>query len=173
VAGGFAGGFTHSTTSQGLTDGRINIGSAFTEGLYGAGTAGALHGAGTAVRGVRGTRAPAAAKTATTAETGRTEIVERAMSRAELEATRRTGLVRGGREGTHYVSDNVNRGALRARQRLSLPQTPEVRVTLEVPEGAFSPSKFVDPDYMMPGGGMERAGSGPISCRVLAVQEYC
>ena len=95
------------------------------------------------------------------------------MSRAELQATERTGLIRGGREGTHYVSDNVNTNALRARQRLALPQTPEVRVTLEVPEGAFTPPKLVDPDYMMPGGGMERSGSGAIACRIIAVQEYC
>lgn len=95
------------------------------------------------------------------------------MSRAELEATRNAGLIRGGREGTHYVSDNVNTNALRARQRLALPQTPDVRVTLDVPEGAFSPPKLVDPDYGMAGGGMERAGSGQISCRVIAVQEYC
>ncbi|WP_368501966.1 hypothetical protein [Photobacterium sp. 1_MG-2023] len=57
------------------------------------------------------------------------------MSRAELKATQETGLLRGGRDGTHYVTDSANSDALRARQRSALPQTPEVRVTLEVPNG--------------------------------------
>ena len=61
-----------------------------------------------------------------------TEVVQRGMSRAELGATESTGLLRGGRGGTHYVSDAVNSDALRARQRLALPQAPEVRATLEV-----------------------------------------
>jgi hypothetical protein len=107
------------------------------------------------------------------AEGAETELVQRAMSRAELQATQDTGLIRGGRDGTSYVSDNVNSNALRARQRLALPQTPEVRVTLEVPSGAFSPPKLVDPLYDMPGGGMERMGSGQIACRVVAVLDYC
>lgn len=103
---------------------------------------------------------------------GGTEVVERAMSQAELGATRSTGLVRGGRDGTHYVSDAVNHDALRARQRLGLPQTPEVRVRMEVSEGAFSPPKKVDPAFNMPGGGMERTATGPVPCRVLCVWDY-
>jgi hypothetical protein len=113
------------------------------------------------------------AATGFAAERTETELVQRAMSRAELQATQETGLIRGGREGTNYVSDNVNSNALRARQRLVLPQTPEVRVTLEVPRGAFSPPKLVDPLYDMPGGGMERMGTGQIACRVVAVLDYC
>ena len=100
---------------------------------------------------------------------GETELVQRWMSRAELDATIDTGLVRGGREGTHYVTDFANHNALRARQRLALPQTGEVRVQLEVPRGAFSPPKRVDPDYFMPGGGMERTASGAVQCRVVCV----
>ena len=101
-----------------------------------------------------------------------TEVVQRAMSRAELEATLDTGLVRGGRDGTHYVSDAVNHDANRARQRLALPQTPEVRVDLEVPRGAFGPPSRVDPNFGMPGGGMERTGTGPIPCRVVCSRPY-
>lgn len=110
---------------------------------------------------------------AVAAEDANTELVQRAMSRPELDATEQTGLVRGGREGTSYVSDNVNSNALRARQRLALAQTPEVRVTLEVPRGAFSPPKLVDPNFDMPGGGMERMGTGQIACRIVAVLDYC
>jgi len=35
-------------------------------------------------------------------------VVQRWMSKAELEATQKTGLLRGGREGTHYVTDAAN-----------------------------------------------------------------
>jgi hypothetical protein len=55
----------------------------------------------------------------TVLEDGGTEVVQRWMSNAELDATRDTGLVRGGRDGTHYASDASNSDPLRARQRLS------------------------------------------------------
>lgn len=100
-----------------------------------------------------------------------TEVVQRAMSRAEVEATQATGLIRGGREGTHYVSDAVNSGAQRARQRLSLGQTPEVRVTMEVPKGKFSPPSKVAPKNGMPGGGMERTATGQVPAKVIRVDE--
>lgn len=59
------------------------------------------------------------------------------MSKAELKATQETGLLRGGREGAHYVTDSANSNAVRARHRSALPQTPEVKVTLEVPTVIF------------------------------------
>ena len=64
---------------------------------------------------------------------GSTEVVQRAMSWAEFEATEETGLLRAGRACVNYLSDFVNSDALRARLRLALLQTPEVRVTMEVP----------------------------------------
>lgn len=93
------------------------------------------------------------------------------MSRADLEATLETRLVSGGRPGTHYVTDFASHNAERARQRLALPQTPEVRVQLEVPRRFFSPPKRVDRAYGMPGGGMERTATGPITCQVVCVWE--
>jgi RHS repeat-associated protein len=99
------------------------------------------------------------------------EIVQRGMSRAELAATRETGLLRGGREGTHYVSDAVNSTGKRAQQRLALPQRPEVRVTMEVPAGRFSSPSRVEPRFNMPGGGMERTATGPVPVRVLDVSD--
>jgi len=101
-----------------------------------------------------------------------TEVVQRAMSRAELAATESRGLLRGGRSGTHYVSDAVNSTAGRAQQRLALPQTPEVRVTLEVPSGRFSAPSRVPPKYNMPGGGMQRTASGDVPVRILRFDEY-
>lgn len=90
-----------------------------------------------------------------------TETVQRAMSRAELTAIQNSGVLsRGGRPGPHYVSDAVNSTANRARQRLALPQTPEVRVTMEVPTGMFSKPSKIEPYANMPGGGMERTAPG-------------
>jgi len=92
---------------------------------------------------------------------GGTETVQRAMSRAELGAIQKSGtLSRGGRLGDHHVSDAVNSSANRARQRLALPQTPEVRATLEVPRGVFSSPSKVKSANRMPGGGLERTAPG-------------
>jgi RHS repeat-associated protein len=107
----------------------------------------------------------------------KTEVVERAMSEKELKVTTDTGLIRGGREGTHYVSDSVNHSAKRAQQRLGLPTRPEVRVQMEVPAGVFSPSSRVQPFIhpkggILPGGGMERSASGTIPVRILRVWRY-
>ena len=103
---------------------------------------------------------------------GGTEVIQRVMSRAELVATESSGLLRGGRSGTHYASDAVNSTAGRAQQRLALPHTPELRVTLEVPSGHFSPPSRVQPNFNMPGGGMERTAVGNVPARVLRVDEY-
>jgi hypothetical protein len=98
------------------------------------------------------------------------------MSRAELEATLKTGLLRGGRPGTHYVSDAVNSTGKRARERLALPTQPEVRATMEVPEGVFSSPSTVAP-YHLPngavlrGGGTERTAVGEVAVRVIKVDD--
>ena len=113
--------------------------------------------------------------------TGRqTEIVQRAMSRAELQGIKNRGILsRGGRSGDHYVSDAVNSTANRARQRLALPVQPEVRVTLEVPKGVFSAPTKVQPytlpnGQVLPGGGMERIAPGNIDVpvRVISIFDY-
>lgn len=111
------------------------------------------------------------ANTTTKAKEG-TEVVQRVMSQAELKATQETGLLRGGRDGTHYATDAANSDALRAQQRLALKQTPEVRVTMEVPAGKFSPPSKVEPKFNMPGGGMERTASGTVPVKVLDVKKY-
>jgi len=106
------------------------------------------------------------------AEAASVEVVQRAMSGAELSATIETGLVRGGREGTHFVSDAVNNTAKSAQKRLALPTTPEVKATLEVPKGTFSKPTKVKPAFNQPGGGMERTGSGNIPAKIIKVKEY-
>jgi len=97
----------------------------------------------------------------------KTEIVQRYMSRAELKATAKTGLLRGGRKGVHYVTDAANKTAKRARQRLSLSGTPEIRVKLEVPAGKFSLPSKVQPKFSMPGGGLERTATGNIPAKII------
>lgn len=101
-----------------------------------------------------------------------TEIVQRAMSKAELNATKSTGLLRGGRKGTHYASDAVNNTAKKAQKRLALPNKPEVKVTMEVPSGSFSTPSKVKPAFNQPGGGMERTATGNVPVVVKKVKEY-
>lgn len=101
-----------------------------------------------------------------------TEVVQRAMSKAELVETKKTHLLRGGREGTHHVSDAVNSDGKRARQRLSLPQKPEVRATLEVPAGRLSEPSRVLPNNNMLGGGTERTATGSVPVQIKRVDEY-
>ncbi len=96
-------------------------------------------------------------------------VVQRWMSRAELEATRSTGLLRGGRAGTHYVTDAANADPTRARLRLALPKTPEVRVTMEVPRDVLSAPSRVEPAFDAPGGGLERTAVGDVPIRILGV----
>lgn len=91
------------------------------------------------------------------------------MSKAELKATQETGLLRGGRDGTHYVTDAANSSEKRARQRSALPQTPEVKVTMDVPAGKFSQPSRVEPAFNMPGGGMERTATGNIPVNIRGV----
>lgn len=100
---------------------------------------------------------------------GTVEIVQRWMSKAELKATQETGLLRGGRAGTHYVTDAANASPIRARLRSALPQTPEVRATIEVRSGTFSPPSRVEPNFNMPGGGMERTATGDVRAKILEV----
>jgi hypothetical protein len=100
-----------------------------------------------------------------------TETVYRWMSSAELNATKETGLLRGGRGGTHYVTNAANSDPLRARQRLSLGQTPDVRVKLEVPNNIFSAPSRIRPDFNMPGGGMERTSIGSVPVSVLEIYQ--
>jgi RHS repeat-associated protein len=111
--------------------------------------------------------AEAAAAACPPLRTGKVAVVQRWMSKAELESTKKTGLLRGGRDGTHYVTDSANSDPLRARQRLALDRTPEVRVTLEVPSSVLSPPSRVNPLNNMPGGGMERTATGNVPTRVL------
>jgi RHS repeat-associated protein len=71
VGAGFAGGATHSVSNQALASGRVDLGDALREGIIGAATGGALHGAGSALRGIRGARASATSEMAGAPQTAR------------------------------------------------------------------------------------------------------
>lgn len=113
--------------------------------------------------------APPAGTAKTSFNDATTEPVQRAMSHKELANTQKTGLLRGGREGDHYVSNAVNNDALRARQRLALGNTPEVKADLRVAKGAPSPSTKVQPKGDLPGGGTERVATGNVPVIVKKV----
>jgi hypothetical protein len=70
-----------------------------------------------------------------------------------------------------YVTDAANTSAQQARQRLALPETPEVRVTLEVPKSSFTNPSLVTTKFNMPGGGMERTATGPIPVKIIKVDD--
>lgn len=84
-------------------------------------------------------------------------------------------MLRGGRSGTHYVSNAISSNAKRAQQRLAFPQRPEVCVTLEVPSGKFSQASRVQPLQIpgggrLPGGGVERTATGNVPVRIISVK---
>ena len=100
-----------------------------------------------------------------------TEVVQRWMSHGELKSIQESGVLnRGGRPGPHHVTDAANTDALRARQRLALPETPEARVTLEVPKNTFSVPSKVEPNFKMPGGGLERTAPGNLDIPVKVLK---
>ena len=108
---------------------------------------------------------------------GGTEIVQRAMSRAELDYLKRNGVLRFGRTDRTFVGDAVNSNANRARQRLALPRQPDVRVTVEVPAGRFSSPSRVQPldlgnGRILSGGGRDRSTTGVVPARIIRVDEY-
>ncbi|MBS4042944.1 MAG: hypothetical protein KGZ59_03935 [Chitinophagaceae bacterium] len=54
---------------------------------------------------------------------------------------------------------------------MALDNTPEVKVTMKVPKGAFSKSTIIDAANKMPGGGLERKASGNIPAEIIKVKE--
>jgi hypothetical protein len=99
-------------------------------------------------------------------------VVERVMSRAELQATESSGLLRGGRSGTHFVTDDVGTdSSLGAKSRLDLPTEPEFKVTIELDKNAVSGSSPVPGNqFGEVGGGTQRMGTGNVQVKILSVQ---
>jgi hypothetical protein len=95
--------------------------------------------------------------------------VQRAGASGEAEATASTGLLRGGRAGTQYVTDAAPGSAAAARSSLSLGSTPKVRMTLQVHADNLTAPRIVGPRYGQPGGGTERIADPGTLARLFGV----
>jgi len=107
--------------------------------------------------------------TGDTPQTKEYDTVNRYMSNAEYSATVETGLIRGGRPGVTYATNDYYSSSAAAQSGLALPVAPELRVTLSVPTGSFSSPSRVEPAYGQPGGGTERTAVGTIPAKILDV----
>lgn len=61
----------------------------------------------------------------------------------------------------------ATRGCVERVQRVMSRTELELRATLEVPAGTFSPATRMDPRFNMPGGGHERTATGNVPARVV------
>lgn len=96
---------------------------------------------------------------------GAVETVIRYGAKGESEDVAAQLLVRGGRSGVNYVTNDIYTSARQAYQALQLPGMPEVRMEMTVGRGIFSGSQRV------PGGfGTERTAAGPV--RVLHLDVF-
>jgi RHS repeat-associated protein len=100
------------------------------------------------------------------------QIFTRYMSAAELSATRRSGLIRGGREGpAFFTSETVLRSASAAADRYSLPQNPQLVVGFRfVGETPPYATGIVRPDDLgHHGGGVEHMTEQPAPVEITGV----
>ena len=98
----------------------------------------------------------------------------RSMSRAEAEAVRNTGKLRGGREGETFFTDSRFGSAKRAQDRLSLDQLPEVQMEFRLrsnPNSVRNGTK-VRPANNGRGGGKEYSSMDPVEVEITNVQPY-
>lgn len=95
----------------------------------------------------------------------------RYMSRAEAEAIRSTGLLRGGRPGRKYWSDTRYHGAAEAKALLALEYYPEVRLAFRITNNPelLREGTPVEPDNREPGGGTEWMALDPVEVEVIDV----
>ena len=98
----------------------------------------------------------------------------RNMSKAELQAVQETGMLRGGRGGETYFTDSNFNSATEAKNRLALPEKPDVQVKFKItnnPELLKNGTK-VDPAYGQNGGGKEYMTRDQVKVDILNVKEY-
>lgn len=101
----------------------------------------------------------------------------RSMSKAEAAAVKETEKLRGGRAGETYFTDQRFRsgdGGARVKDRLSLPQPPEVQMEFNVlNEPTMSRNGLrVEPDFGGTGGGREFMTTETVEVEILNVQPY-
>jgi RHS repeat-associated protein len=98
----------------------------------------------------------------------------RSMSKAEVEAIKRTGKLRGGVPGRTYFTDSRYKSATKAQRRLSLKNTPEVQMEFHITNNPrmVDNGTTVDPKYGQPGLGKEYSTDDPVHVEVKNVQPY-
>lgn len=96
------------------------------------------------------------------------------MSKAEAEAVKQTGKLRGGNPGETFFTDSRFRSGARAQDRLSLPQRPEVQMEFRIKNNPTLLKKGtrVTPDYGRRGGGREFMTTDPVRVGVINIQPY-
>jgi hypothetical protein len=96
------------------------------------------------------------------------------MSKAEAEAVRQAGKLRGGREGETFFTDSRFRSADTAQDRLSLPNRPEVQMEFLIKNNSsmIRNGTRVDPAYGGRGGGREYMTTDPVEVEIINVQPY-
>ena len=94
---------------------------------------------------------------------------ERVVSSDELSATKETGLLRGGREGRNFFTNNASLDAKRAQMRLGLDgPLRDYRIRFNITNDAevFGPQTAVPGATGTPGGGLEYYTDGPTAINI-------
>ena len=96
----------------------------------------------------------------------------RVMGEGELEAVKKTGMLRGGREGQTYFTDSYYKNANNAKARLSLPQKPKYILEFQIKSNnkIFGGNR-VQPNYGENGGGREYYANDIIKVRIVNYQK--
>ncbi len=93
----------------------------------------------------------------------------RYMGDDELQAVKDSGFLRGGNPGETYYTKDVYKSASLAQERLSLPNTPTLRVEFEIinnPSLQLNGSKVL-PAFQMSGRGSEFMSLNPVKVRII------
>jgi RHS repeat-associated protein len=101
-------------------------------------------------------------------------VFERVMSNAELEATIKTGLLRGGRQGENFFTNSASLNAKRAQQRLGLDgPLRDVRVRFEIQNNVtvYGPQAAKAGNTGTQGGGIEFYTNGPTLIKIIRIDK--
>jgi len=96
----------------------------------------------------------------------------RYMVPAELESVQQTGLLRGGRPGDTFWTDEAFTSAAEAQDKLALPSPPQLRVRFVIVNNPtlIREGSIVEPAFGGQGGGREWASPDPVQVEILDVQ---
>ncbi|MEW6039323.1 MAG: PKD domain-containing protein [Pseudomonadota bacterium] len=98
----------------------------------------------------------------------------RSMSSAEAEAVKNGGVLRGGRPGETFFTDQRIRSGATAQDRLSLPNRPEVQMEFRIRNNPVlnRAGTRVKPDFGGRGGGREFSTFDPVEVEIINVQPF-